>query len=196
MKLVFMSNYMNHYQLPLAQDFIKVFGDGYRFIAMTPFNEERISSGWHNMNDYPFVIRAYESPQAMKEALDTAEQAEYLIIGGTPMDMELVNRRAMNHKITFEYTERIFKSFTLGSLRWMITSRISPKRRSVLRRRLLGSTPPPISTFTYYVQEHLFREISGFWEIIPAEPISGDIFLKSNVMMTLTDSYLARKKIA
>ena len=135
MKLVFMSNFLNHYQFALSQNFIKKFGDEYKFIAMTPLAEDRIASGWVDMNNEPFVIRAYESPEAMKYAIDTAVESEYIIIGGTPLDMDIVHRRAADNKITFEYTERKFKQVGLGFIKSLFTPKIFKKVWGLLKRR-------------------------------------------------------------
>ena len=45
MKVVFISNFINHHQLPFSKEMIKLIGDGYRFIATEPIAQERLDLG-------------------------------------------------------------------------------------------------------------------------------------------------------
>ncbi|MBR1657000.1 MAG: glycosyltransferase [Synergistaceae bacterium] len=119
MKLVFASNYFNHHQKVLADEFIKIYGDDYAFVAFTPFNQKRLAIGYHDMNYEPCVFRAYESPSAMSEAQRMIDEAECVIVGGMPSgSISCVRNRLKNNKITFLFSERFFK----GSL-WRDTVR-------------------------------------------------------------------------
>ena len=106
-QLIFVSNYLNHHQLPLAQEFLNIYGENYTFIAMTPFNQARLKVGYNDLNSSPFVLRAYESPEAMFQARRLIDEAECVIIGGMPVN--LVSSRLKLGKITFMQSERFFK---------------------------------------------------------------------------------------
>ncbi|MBQ3403405.1 MAG: glycosyltransferase family 4 protein [Synergistaceae bacterium] len=107
MKLIFASNYLSHYSRSISEAFIRIYGDDFKFVAFTPFNEKRLSAGFHDMNDAPFVLRAYESPQSMNEAMNAINEAECVIIGGMPVSC--VSERLKRGKITFMQSERFFK---------------------------------------------------------------------------------------
>ncbi len=107
MRLAFASNYFNHHQKELAEEFRKIYGDDYVFIAFTPFNSKRLAIGYHDMNDEPFVFRAYDSPETMSEARRMIDDAECVIIGGMPVSY--VSNRLKLGKITFMQSERFFK---------------------------------------------------------------------------------------
>ncbi|MBQ6970974.1 MAG: glycosyltransferase family 4 protein [Synergistaceae bacterium] len=107
MKLVLVSNYLSHYSRTISEAFIRIYGGDFRFIAQTPFNQKRISSGFHDMNSLPFVLRAYESPEAMSEADRMIDEADCVIIAGLPVSV--VSRRLKGGKITFMQSERFFK---------------------------------------------------------------------------------------
>ena len=107
MKLIFVSNFLNHYQKALAEEFIKFYGDGYKFIAMTPFDVQRLNIGFKDENQAPYVIRAYESSEAMQEAMKLIDESECVIVGGVPVNV--VAERLKQGKITFMYSERFFK---------------------------------------------------------------------------------------
>ena len=107
MKVTFYSNFMNHHQKALAEEFSRIYGSDYVFIAFTPFDSDRLTIGYRDMNQESFVLRAYESPEAMSEAQRIIDEAECVIIGGIPVSV--VSRRLQSGKITFMYSERFFK---------------------------------------------------------------------------------------
>ena len=46
MKIVFISNYLNHHQIPLCEAFIKIPNVEFTFIATQKVEEERCQLGW------------------------------------------------------------------------------------------------------------------------------------------------------
>ncbi|MBQ7155753.1 MAG: glycosyltransferase [Synergistaceae bacterium] len=106
-KLVFVSNYFNHHQKALADAFVRIYGEDYAFIAMTPFNEKRLAIGYKDMNQTSYVLRAYESPGALEEARRMILESECVIAGGMPVSV--VSERLRQGKITFMQSERFFK---------------------------------------------------------------------------------------
>ncbi|MBQ7214913.1 MAG: glycosyltransferase family 4 protein [Synergistaceae bacterium] len=106
-RLVFVSNYFNHHQKALAEEFVKIYGSDYVFVAMTPFNQKRLAIGYRDMNQAPFVLRAYESPEAGQEARNLINEAECVIVGGMPVSV--VSSRMAQGKLTFMQSERFFK---------------------------------------------------------------------------------------
>lgn len=46
MKTVFVSNYINHHQIPFCNAMYAKLGDDFTFIQMEPMEEERIRMGW------------------------------------------------------------------------------------------------------------------------------------------------------
>lgn len=107
MKITFYSNYLNHHQLPLAEEFIKL-GIDYTFVATTPIEEESIKLGYEDMNKkYPFVLRAYEDSESEQKALELCVESDVIILGSAP---EIYLKERLKHnKITFRYSERYLK---------------------------------------------------------------------------------------
>lgn len=106
-KLVFISNFFNHHQLPLCTELMSELNESFRFIATTPVPEERLRMGYSNYNDkYPFVIKAYdgESPEISRLIID----ADIVINAGAP-DLPSLVKRIHSNKITFVYAERLLK---------------------------------------------------------------------------------------
>lgn len=100
MKLVFLSNYFNHHQKPFCESMFKILGDEFCFISTSAIPEWRKELGYSELSA-EYVIQ-YDS------SLDgIIDQSDSLIIGSAPFS--LVKRRLKNNKITFFYSERIYK---------------------------------------------------------------------------------------
>lgn len=58
MKIVFVSNFLNHHQLPLCKAFAGMPHVEFHFIAAEPVPEMRLKLGYRDMNsEFDFVIR-------------------------------------------------------------------------------------------------------------------------------------------
>ena len=56
MKITFISNYINHHQIPLCDALYKLLGDDFNFIQCIDMEEERAQMGWGvDLNEYPYV---------------------------------------------------------------------------------------------------------------------------------------------
>ena len=105
MKITFVSNFMNHHQLPFCNEMIKLLGNDFKFIATEKIPDERINMGYLDMNDkYDFIIKYYENKNIAKKIIDNSD---VVIIGSAPK--KLIKKRLINHKLTFRYSERLFR---------------------------------------------------------------------------------------
>ena len=119
MTLVFVTNFINHHQVHLADEFYRVLGDDYKFIATEPIPEAFIKNGYP-VYERTYVVKAYESVNQLTHAHQLADDAEVVIIGSAPEDF--VSRRIQSGKLTFRYSERWFKSkpwFLTGPRGWL-----------------------------------------------------------------------------
>ena len=107
MNVVFASNYLNIHQNPLCEEMQALLGaDNFKFIASSPFNMKRLTSGYEDMNQKPFVIRAYEDPSLAQEAVLSAD----VMIGIPYANDPLIDlRMRKSDKPTFIYSERLLK---------------------------------------------------------------------------------------
>jgi len=109
MKVVFISNYLNHHQLPFCEAMLKKTDGNFTFVATTPIPEFRIKLGYADMNhEYDFVICAYESDELKQKALKACAEADVAITGSAPDDY--IKERLKKRKLTFRYSERIYKN--------------------------------------------------------------------------------------
>jgi len=106
MKITFFSNFLNHHQLPFCIEMQKRLGDNFKFVATEKVPEDRLALGYDDMNKkYDFVVCAYENES---EAYKLAIDSDVVIIGSAPE--KFIKPRLGMKKITFRYSERVFKS--------------------------------------------------------------------------------------
>lgn len=108
MKLVFITNYVHHHQIPLADEFYGTLGNCYKYIATDPLPEWLIKGGYDPSINRPYVVKAYENEKAGRMALQLVSDADVVIIGSAPE--EYVEERIKAGKLTFRYSERWFKN--------------------------------------------------------------------------------------
>lgn len=107
MNIVFVSNYINHHQLPLSEELIKLSGGNYTFLATEPMSEERKKMGWNAADtERSFVKNFWEDPEAGARLI---MDSDLVIFGGTE-DEELVIPRLEAGKFTVRYNERLYKT--------------------------------------------------------------------------------------
>ncbi len=108
MKISFYSNFLTHHQLPFCIEMYKKYGEDFKFVSTVKIPDERIKLGYKDMdNDYPFVLKAYESNEKYKEAMKLALDSDVVIMGSTQTD-EYITERLKQDKLTFRYYARIF----------------------------------------------------------------------------------------
>ncbi len=108
MKLVFISNLINHHQVPVADKMAALQGVQYYFIATEPIPEFLLRGGYSDYSDRSYLINAYENEEKRIFAKKLIDEAEVLIHGSIPG--ELVAKRILDGKLTFCYSERLFKT--------------------------------------------------------------------------------------
>lgn len=104
MKLVFISNFYNHHQKPLADELYSIIGEGYHIIETEKISQERLDMGWGGESKPPYVLSFNEDNAGCQRIIDEADVA---IIGSAPR--ALVEPRLKADKLTFYYSERPYK---------------------------------------------------------------------------------------
>jgi hypothetical protein len=79
--LTFITNLVNHHQLPLADEFYKILGEGYSYIATEPLPDWLIEGGYDSSLDRPYIIRAYENKNSFNKAKFLANTSDVVIMG-------------------------------------------------------------------------------------------------------------------
>lgn len=108
MKVVFVSNYYNHHQVPFSEYMAKRDGVLYTFIETGKISEERKKLGWGIANYPSFVRNAFSSENDYNESIRQINEADVVIYGSAPE--RLFKERLKTKKLTFKYAERIYKT--------------------------------------------------------------------------------------
>lgn len=130
-KVVFLSNYFNHHQRFLAEEFYRLLGDGYTFVETIPMEEKRKALGWCQYEE-PYLLRSYESSENYEKAMRLIFEADAVIFGSAPEGM--IKKRIRKGKLVFRYSERFLrngwelKKFLYRMLRFHL---INPPGKSV-----------------------------------------------------------------
>ena len=107
MKLVFISNYFNHHQKPFSDAMFELIGEDYNFIETKPIPEERLKLGWGGEDKPSYVKQNFTSENSRLECQNIIDQADVVIYGSAPYS--LLTNRLKRGKLTFKYSERVYK---------------------------------------------------------------------------------------
>lgn len=107
MKIVFVSNFYNHHQKPLADAMYSIVGDGYHFIETEPISEERLNMGWGGDQRPSYILQSYTDEASRKKCQEIIDGADVVIYGSAPYSM--MQTRLKNGRLTFAYSERPYK---------------------------------------------------------------------------------------
>lgn len=106
MKLSIFSNFLNHHQKALADNFDSMENIEFHFISMNPLPKSFENTGY-NIGEKKYEIKFYGNIEAKNKALGLIEDSDILIYGSVPD--KLFRNRVKSNKLTFKYSERIFK---------------------------------------------------------------------------------------
>lgn len=106
MKIVFVSNYINHHQIPLCDKLMSLCNGEFTFVQTEPIEEERLKMGWDKDAVLkPYVRLYYEE----KDALDALILSCDCVIFGGCEDESVIRPRLLQNKLTIRYSERIYR---------------------------------------------------------------------------------------
>lgn len=106
MKLTFVSNYINHHQIPLADRLYEELGENYHFIQTMPMETERVAMGWGvDAARIPYVKLFYEEESACRQLI---MESDIVVFGGVE-DETYIEERLRMGKPVIRYSERIYR---------------------------------------------------------------------------------------
>ena len=100
MKIVFLSNFLNHHQTPVSEELWALTGGDYYFVETEAMPRERIELGYVPVKP-PYVVRLAEDREGV---LRLVREADVVIAGSAPE--WLVRLRINTGKLLFRYAER------------------------------------------------------------------------------------------
>ena len=114
MTLTFVTNLIHHHQIPVADEFYKILGDSYHYIATEPLPDWLIKGGYDPTLDRSYIIRTYQSKENLLEARRLIDESDIVIHGEAPIEWSL--KRKKQNKVTFHYSERWIRKFNLHTI--------------------------------------------------------------------------------
>lgn len=106
MTFTFVSNYINHHQLPFCEALYRRLGLGFTFIQTMPMEQERVEMGWSvDVNEIPYVMCLYKDEY---ECLKKIAESDVVLIGWTGRE-DIVTPRLRSGKTTLRVSERLYR---------------------------------------------------------------------------------------
>lgn len=106
MTFAFVSNYINHHQLPLCDALYERLGKGFVFIQTMPMEAERVEMGWSvAVEEIPYVMCLYEDEY---ECLKRIMESDVVLFGWTGRE-DIVTPRLQSGKTTLRVSERLYR---------------------------------------------------------------------------------------
>ena len=105
MTITWISNYINHHQIPVCEALYSALGDAFHFVETMPMEQERREMGWQQKNEQPYLIRGYEERERA-DALVT--DADIALIGWAQRE-DLVEERMKKNLPTIRLSERLYR---------------------------------------------------------------------------------------
>lgn len=106
MTFTFVSNYINHHQIPLCDALYRELGEDYTFIQTMPMEQERVDMGWSvDVRQLPYVRCLYEEEY---ECLKRIAESDVVLFGWTERE-DLAADRLASGKLTLRVSERLYR---------------------------------------------------------------------------------------
>ncbi len=118
MKITFVSNFINHHQIPFCNAMYAELGTNFTFIQTEPMSEERIRMGWSvDTEKYPYVRFFYKDAQECRELIRDCdlllagwmENTAPVMEDGLPGAFQTVMERLDSGRPAIRISERIYR---------------------------------------------------------------------------------------
>ncbi|MBP3476184.1 MAG: glycosyltransferase [Lachnospiraceae bacterium] len=106
MTFTFVSNYINHHQIPLCEALYRELGKDFTFIQTMPMEEERVAMGWSvDVKTLPYVECLYEEEY---DCLKKIAESDVVLFGWTERE-DIVETRLKTGRTTLRVSERLYR---------------------------------------------------------------------------------------
>lgn len=168
MKIVIVTDFVNHYYAPLAEELYRLTEGDFWFVEVHPLPDS-FKKGGFSVYDRPYIIRAWESVSAQQRAYQLAVEADVLYTGGGKFVVDYERRRLKYNKLTLECAERILKR---GLLNLISPTNLLTQfyyHTSFFNKPLYKLCISGYTANDMYLQ-HAFRDKCYKWAYFPAIP--------------------------
>ena len=106
MTFTFVSNYINHHQIPLCEALYRELGEDYTFIQTMPMEQERVAMGWGvDVHSLPYVQCLYEEEY---DCLKKIAESDVVLFGWTGRE-DIAASRLASGRTTLRVSERLYR---------------------------------------------------------------------------------------
>ena len=105
-QLVFVSNYINHHQIPFCNALYRALGEGFCFIQTEPMEQERVKMGWDEKAELPYVKYFYKQPDECRQWI---MECKVMLFGGSDEEAYVIPRLEAGLPV-IRYSERLYKT--------------------------------------------------------------------------------------
>lgn len=107
MRITFVSNYINHHQIPVSNELYRQLREDYCFVQTEPIEAERLQMGWEDQTGKLAYLKCYyDEPEACKKLI---MESDAVIFGGTDEESYIQDRLKAG-KLIIRYSERLYKT--------------------------------------------------------------------------------------
>lgn len=106
--IIFVSNFLNHHQYPVASELYRITNGGYRFIETEPMPEWIKKGGYSEYDNLAWLIQTWKSPLHHSEAIQLILNSD-VVVWTNNLFMPQIRQRLRANKLTFELGERWLK---------------------------------------------------------------------------------------
>ncbi|MDR0963805.1 MAG: glycosyltransferase [Clostridium sp.] len=103
MQVVFVSNYINHHQIPFCDAMFRLLEGSFAFIQTIPMEEDRRRMGWKE-ESLPYLVKSYEDATRCK---DLIANANVVLFGYS--EEAYIEQRLQDRKPVIRISERLYK---------------------------------------------------------------------------------------
>ncbi len=105
-RMAFVSNYINHHQIPFCNVMHRLLEGDFTFIQTEPMEEERVRMGWHE-GDRPAYVRCFYEEEAYCKRLIL--DCDIVLFGGTEEESYITPRLEAGRPV-IRYSERLYRT--------------------------------------------------------------------------------------
>ncbi len=105
-RIAFISNYINHHQIPFCNAMDGFLEGGFIFVQTEPMEDERVRMGWHEEQRPEYVRCYYEEPEACRQLIMDCDVA---LFGGTDEESYIEERLEAGRPV-IRISERLYKT--------------------------------------------------------------------------------------
>lgn len=105
-KFVFVSNYLNHHQIPFCNAMYEILKNSFAFIQTEAMEEERVRMGWNEQVSRPYLKLYYEEPEVCRRLI---ADAHVVMFGGSDEENYIEERLEAGRPVV-RYSERLYKT--------------------------------------------------------------------------------------